>query len=801
MLRNFFSTLRHYKTASLLNIVGLTMAFAAFYLIMTQVWWEFTFNGSIPHPERTYMAAAADFFGDESNLMEYIARPAIERTIAASPEVEAAGAVNWWGTEYGSDYADNVWIQRKNSDDPERFTFDDDSAFSVSEGLLDLLPFRAVEGDLHEMIRPGTAIIARSEAERLGAVIGSLLYVSQTAPQRPVEVVGIYEDLPDNSIGRNMKILHHIGQMDMSDVSMWNTFYYLRLREGADPDDFVARWTANDAELRGVGSVSASGRTIEPIHFELVPISDIYFHDKLNVDGFSGSHSVTFTLLGVAVLVIVIALINFVNFFFAMLPARLRAVNLLKVFGASTASLRAGFVAEAVGFVACALLLAWYLVWALGGSWMHEYFPKSLSLADNAAVAILVAFVAVAAIVAASLWPARYITSFSPVLAAKGYAGSRSGRVLRTSLLSVQFFIAQCMIVVTLVMWGQYRYMMRTDPGFDRDGLMVAELPLELAMQYRGAFSTILDAEPQIARHAFASRLLPIPSGAWNWTRLLDNGSEASFAVINCDTAFVGLLGVDMVEGRDFTSGDWHKSHCSTILNDCARRRYGLHLDDKVGEDSGPIVGFCRDFHYCSMQYAVDPLIFNLANDPFYRLMYMYLRPTAGADVGYLRRYVSKAAHEACPDVEPDAVHLDFLDSRQSEAYQRERRSASIITIFSLLAVTIALMGVFGLVLFETQHRCREIAVRKVYGATTREVVGMFNRRYALLTLCCFVAAAPVSWYVSSRWLTSFAYRMSGVGWLLLAAAVAVSAVTVLTVTMRSWSAANADPAESIKTE
>lgn len=800
--RNFFSTLRRYKTASLLNIVGLTMAFAAFYMIMTQVYWEFTFNCSIPHSERTYVAAATDIFGDENDLMEYIARPAMERTLAASPEVEAAGAVNSWGDEYGRYNEDYVWSAAAASGAPERFTLADESAFSISEGLLDVLPFRAVEGDLHGIARPGTAIISRSEAARLGAGVGSLLYVSQSAPKIPVEVVGIYYDLPDNSLGRNMKILHHIGQMDMDDVSQWNTIYYLRLREGADPDGFVARWTEIDAEVRGVGSVSEGGYAVEPVSFELVPVSEVYFHDRLRMNSFSGSLSVTFTLLGIAVLVIVIALINFINFFFAMMPVRLRAVNLLKVFGASTASLRAGFVTEAVGFVVCALLLAWYLVAMLGGSWLHEYFPESLSLADNVAVAALVAVVALAAIVAASLWPAHYITSFSPVMAAKGYIGSRGGRMLRTSLLAVQFFIAQVLIVVSMVMWMQYRYMMHTDPGFARDGLMVAELPLNLGTQYRGAFSSLLDAEPQIARHAFASRLLPIPSGAWNWrSESADGNGYKSFAVINCDTSLVGVLGVDLIEGRDFTGDDWRKSSGSLIVNDCARRRYELHLNDMPAGDKSSIVGFCRDFHYCSLQYAVDPLIFNLANDPNYWLLYLYLRPTAGADIGKLIRRVSEAAHEACPEVEPDDVHLDFLDSRQSEAYRHERRSASIVTIFGLLAVVIALMGVFGLVLFETHHRRREIAVRKVYGATTREVVAMFNRRYVSITLYCFVAAAPVSWYISSRWLARFAYRMSGAGWLLLAAIAAVLAVTVATVTLRSWRAADADPAESIKTE
>ena len=797
-LKNFLTTLRRYKAASVLNIAGLSLAFAAFYAIVSQVWWEATFNGSIPHAERTYAAAVSGLFGSDEPGM-WIARPSMERTLAASPEVEAAGAVNWWGSGFGNNY---VWVRRSGALAPERFALPEGRAHSVTEGILDILPFRVVEGDLRAVGRPGTAILSRREAERLQAGVGSLVYVQQDEPLIPLEVAAVFEDLPDNSFGRTFDILRFMGDQDMADFGQWNTHYYLRLREGADPDAFVRRLDAIDREVRLVGRENQHGYTSPAVDFSLVPVRKIYFHPHLKPTEGRGTLSATLTLAAIAALVIFVALINFVNFFLALLPARLRAVNVQKVFGAPTAALRFNFLFEAVGYVVCALAGAWYLLLALQRSTLARYFPESLSLADNLAVAAIVAAAATAAILAASLWPARYVTSFSPVLAAKGYAGSRSGRRLRTGLVSMQSFISQALIILTLVMWGQYRYMSRADTGFETENLLVAELPSTIGAQpaLRDAFAARLAAEPQIGRFAFASRKLPIPSGRWNWQVTLHDGCEASFVQINCDTALLGVLGIGLADGRDFTSDDWRKSSETIIVNDCARRRYGIRPGDPFGQDSPrTIVGICHDFHYASMQYALDPLLFCLANDPDYRLNHLYLRTAPGADPAEVSRIAGEAAHAVAPTVEASEIDLRFFDRVRGEAYLRERRTATIVTLFAVLAVAISLMGIFGLVLFETQHRRREIAVRKVMGASTAEILAMLNHRYTTITLGCFAAAAPVAWYFAQEWLAQFAHRTGGMAWYFAAALVVVAGVTAATVTLRSWRAADENPADSVK--
>ncbi len=794
--KNFLTTLRRYKTASVLNIAGLALAFAAFYAIMSQVWWEATYNRAIPHAGRTY-AAAAMLFGDKPGC--WIARPSMERTLAASPEVEAAAAVNWWGSGFGENF---VWVRRTGALAPERFALDPDRAKSVTPGILDILPFRAVEGDLQAVGRPGTVILSRREAERLQAGVGSLLYVQQMEPTEALEVAAVFENLPDNSLGGTFDILHFMGDLGMADFGQWNTQYYIRLRAGATPATFVERWTAVDREVRQVGRENQESYTSMPVELSLAPLRGIYFNDSVQTVTEQGSTATTLTLLGIALLIVAIALINFVNFFLALLPVRLRAVNVQKVFGAPTRALRLNFLFEAVGYVVLALAGAWYLLLLIERSVLREYFPESLSLADNLVVAGIVGAAATAAVLAASLWPARHITSFSPVMAAKGYAASPAGRRLRTGLVAIQSFISQTLIVLTLVMWGQYRYMASADTGIASDDLFMAKLPTVLGCERRAAFAERLAAEPRIERLAFASRTLPVTNGRWNWGPTLQDGREATFALINCDTALLGVLGIGIVEGRDFTGDDWRKQGEAMIVNDCARRRYDLHPGDRFRDAEGrEIVGVCHDFHYASMQYGVDALLFCLGNRPSYWLNTLYLRAAPGTDPADLQRRVGEAAHAAAPSVEASDIELQFFDRARDRAYARERRAATVVTLFGTMAVVISLMGVFGLVLFETQHRRREIAVRKVLGASTDEILRLLNRRYAAITLASFAAAAPAAWYFAREWLAAFAYRTGGIAWYFAGALLSVAAVTTATVTLRSLAAARANPAEATRSE
>ena len=244
-LRNFLTTLRRYKVASLLNIVGLTLAFAAFYIIMVQAWWEMGYNRSLPDVDRIYLVAPSDFW-DDGGFMPQSPRPSSERLIEQSPEIEAGGAMRIWRNEQPA------WVVRQG--DYVRMSL---AITDSSPGFVEAVRARSAEGDLLDFTRPNTLLLARSEAERLGVGVGDAIFVAndpyraaEVRPDRQLEVAGIYEDFPANSVFGRIKAMRDLGDEGMDTPNNWNDSFIVRLREGSDPAVLARRWSEINAEVQ-----------------------------------------------------------------------------------------------------------------------------------------------------------------------------------------------------------------------------------------------------------------------------------------------------------------------------------------------------------------------------------------------------------------------------------------------------------------------------------------------------------------------------------------------------------------------
>ena len=654
---NFLTTLRRYKVSSLLNIIGLTLAFTAFYVIMVQVRWEMTFNRAIPDAGRIYLVAPCSPF-DETGLSINSPRPESEQLIAQSPEIEAGGCIRIWYWEQP------VWVRR--GGDLLRLQ----GAFNeISAGFVEALGLKTIEGDLKALSRPNTVALARSQADRLGLRVGDVLWFGDEENRRPEvqkEVLALYEDFPANSSFARIVGLVDVGDQDLDSPNNWNDCYFVRLHAGADPDAVARRWSELHLSiyrdyLERMASVWGEEISEEELNdpraCTLLPLDGLYFDRRIagEADDFPiGSATLTYSLLSVAMLIILIALINFVNFFFALVPVRLRAVNILKVFGAPTRSLRFSFLFEAFGFMLLAQLCAWYVAIALKGTEFASYVSSSLALGDNLPVLGISLGVSLVAAFVAGSFPAWYITSFNPAMAAKG--------------------------------------------------------------------------------------------------------------------SFVG-------------------STARFIVNDLLARK-GLKVGGRL--DEGEVIGICPDIHYRPLQYLTEPFAFVTGTCWQTRMSRFYVRLAAGFDLDAVCEGIREKARKFDPDSE--VADFRFFDEEINAHYARERRITTIVGLFTVLAV-------FGIVLFETQHRRREVAIRKVMGATTAEVLRLFNRRYVVLVVVCFILAAPVGFWIVDRWLASFAYRTPIHWWVFAAAFVVVLLVTVATVTFCSWRTADENPADSVKSE
>lgn len=806
--RNFLTTLRRYKVSSLLNVIGLTLAFTAFYVIMTQVWWELGYNRSLHDVEHIYLVENEDWY-EPGKWSSWLNRPVPERVIASTAGVEVGGCM-WGGFGSGT-----CWTSNEPSFGYNKFSA---SCGSVSLPFLDVFAFRSVEGDVHDLGKPKSVIVSREAAERMRVGVGSLIWVDTDEPQPDgaMEVVAVFEDFPDNSLLGECEVVKNLGETNLYTTSEWSFNYFVKFRPGADPDEFARQWTnvnqemqREAAEKRAAAGDAADDDDESGIYgVRLSPVSELYFESDSQAPCRQGSVVTTYTLLGIAVLVIVLAFINFVNFFFALVPVRIRTVNTFKVFGAPASSLRFNFVFEAFGLVLIALLAAWYVSFALQGTEFASYISASLALSQNLEVVGLVAVVAFVMALAASLYPAWYITSFAPALVVKGsFGGTRSGRRLRTLLLGVQFFISIGLIIATSFIRLQHDYMMHYDMGFDKENLLAARLSERGAVSYDALRQKLL-SDPQVKDVTGAtSRLVSV--GRMGWGREF-KGRQVAFQSYVVQPDFLRVMGIPITDGRDFLESDFDKELGTMIFNEAARREFEMQVGDRINGFVSPdeqIVGFCADFNFKPLQYGVSPFCFYLLpkkiqQENYWHLPHVvYVRMTPGADIAAVTAHIRRCIAEVDPRTEPGDIVVRVFDEELGLEYDNERKLTAIVGLFALLAVVIALMGVFGLVLFETQHRRREIAVRRVMGASRGEILAMFNRRYVMLVAVCFVLAVPVSIWAVRHWLAGFAYAVPLYWWVFALALAGVLAVTALTVTVRSWHAVNENPAESVKSE
>ena len=806
--RNFLTTLRRYKISSLLNVIGLTLAFTAFYVIMTQVWWELGYNRSLHEADRIYLVENEDWY-EPGKWSSWLNRPVPERVIASTAGVEVGGCM-WGGFGSGT-----CWTSNEPSFGYNKFSA---SCGSVSLPFLDVFAFRSVEGDVHDLGKPKSVIVSREAAERMRVGVGSLIWVDTDEPQPDgaMEVVAVFEDFPDNSLLGECEVVKNLGETNLYTTSEWSFNYFVKFRPGADPDEFARQWTnvnqemqREAAEKRAAAGDAADDDDESGIYgVRLSPVSELYFESDSQAPCRQGSVVTTYTLLGIAVLVIVLAFINFVNFFFALVSVRIRTVNTFKVFGAPASSLRFNFVFEAFGLVLIALLAAWYVSFALQGTEFASYISASLALSQNLEVVGLVAVVAFVMALAASLYPAWYITSFAPALVVMGsFVGTRSGRRLRTLLLGVQFFISIGLIIATSFIRLQHDYMMHYDMGFDKENLLAVRLSERGAASYDALRQKLL-SDPQVKDVTGAtSRLVSV--GRMGWGREF-KGRQVAFQSYVVQPDFLRVMGIPITDGRDFLESDFDKELGTMIFNEAARREFEMQVGDRINGFVSPdeqIVGFCADFNFKPLQYGVSPFCFYLLpkkiqQENYWHLPHVvYVRMTPGADIAAVTAHIRRCIAEVDPRTEPGDIVVRVFDEELGLEYDNERKLTAIVGLFALLAVVIALMGVFGLVLFETQHRRREIAVRRVMGASRGEILAMFNRRYVMLVAVCFVLAVPVSIWAVRHWLAGFAYAVPLYWWVFALALAGVLAVTALTVTVRSWRAVNENPAESVKSE
>ena len=780
---------RRYRAATLLNLLGLGIAVATFYLFMTQVIYNRTYNRNILNHERTfrleiYGGVFGDRWGGEA------CRPFVT-LLKDVPHVEAAMDVS----PYVND--GTVKVNGREITVP---------IVNISKPGIEFFCGKLIYGSSKEwMSGAPTAIVSRSTAEKM---FGTANAVGKTflSDDKEITVVGVSEDMPDNcTIGNGLYLCEN--DEGLQDYSEWSFSIYVRLDDAANAPKVERGFKQAFMKANGINDEKEFDRQVG-MKFRLTSMDDVYFSGVGIKD--KGNRSVVDVLTVASFFVIFIAMLNLLNFTLSEMPIRIRGINTRRVMGASAGSLRLRLIMENVALAVVGLLIGVLLIVAFERSEACMKLVSgdiALSAHWTLVAAVVIAAIAVGAL--SAVVPAWYGTSFAPAMVLKGSFGlSPRGRKLRMAIMGVQFVVAFALAIYIGVMVSQSRYIFNTDYGFSRSQIVYSILSQE-AMGKRDAIRAELLKLPFVESVGYAQNTLGISDSYMAWGRG-SGDKQMSLQVIPCDYNYLRTMGVKVSEGRDFRESDMKTG--AYVLNKAAMQQYSwLRLGELIGRQSDwgdqsnyTIVGVCDNFKIKSMRndnskIAVAFLIMGPDMQQWGdRLAQVFVRVAKNYDKVEAKKRIAQVLNRLDGSQEYD---MKFLDDGLQRTYADEFRFISQVKLFALICILITIIGVFSLTMFETEYRRKEIAIRKVMGSSTWSVIRLFAIRYAGPLVAAFVIAAPIGWLLSAQWLRSFAEHTPIYWWLLPLAFVTVSTVVILTVVVQSWKVATANPVDSIKAE
>ena len=774
--------------STLINILGMSVAFAAAMILLVQVRWDTTYDANFEGHEQVFRLE--NNWMDKGLYSTFFSRPLIEITRSASPNIEAVGTFGWMAQE--------VTLKK----DGEETVLSVPSA-RVDSSMFSVFPFEWVEGSAREFTAGETAVVSEEYAKTFFGDESAIGKNFKAGNGVEVRVIGVFKDLPKN-YSMHYGVLVNLGDDCLDTPSEWSFAAFLKMRDPSRAKETEALMVNNAILEQSGDDYDADDADEIRKGFRIVNLHDAHFERDVRANIASANKAITITLAAIAILLILIAIINFINFAFAEIPFRIKGINTRKVLGEGRGSLirrqllHAGLIALIAFAIACLIM---HIV--AGTSWA-SYVSDSLALKDNIGILALMLCVALVSAVIAGLAPALYSTSQPAALVLKGsYGTSVKGRSLRNMLVGLQFILSFLFILMALFVGVQTRFMIGRDMGFDEARVLQTWCGYPAGNQ-KDALKSHLLQNPSIEAVTFADGQV-VSDQKMGWSRTGDDGNQVFMEVLPVDVNFAEFFGLQIVEGRDFRESDNQNEAGSIIANETFMQMFpqyhvGSLMTGHV--DDCEVIGVVKDFNFKSLQHAMGPLVlYNWGKEGWRSFGQMYVRTVPGADFKEVSDYIKEAICKFDPRREPHMVTVSHLDEGIENMYQSEQSLGKLITIASFVALLIAIIGIIGLVFFETQFLRKEIAVRRVNGATVGSILKMINKKYLIMACASFVIAAPVAYWLMTAWRKGFAYQAPVPVWIFLVALLAVAAITLAVVTLQSWRAANANPVESLKNE
>lgn len=791
------------KGYSFINIFGLAIGMASCLIILMFVFDELSFDSFNKNADRIYRVAGSFRYGGRDFDIAVAPAPMAKVLLDEYPEVEDAVRFRQRG-RYIFRYGDKSFKE-------QRVTFADPSLFNIFS-----IPL--VKGNPHTaLVEPNTLVLSRETAEKYFRDENPLGKTLRLDDRTDYMVTGIFEEIPDNS-HFHFDVFISMSSLPESKNKIWmsqNFQTYILLHQGADPEALDAKFPELLMKYMGPQIEAFMGKSMEKLmeegdlrgEFYLQSLRDIHLHsDLLGEMEPTSDVRYVYIFTAVALFILIIASINYMNLSTARSAGRAKEVGIRKVLGSFRHQLIRQFLTESMILSLISLAGALVLV-RLALPFFNGLSGKTMTFSDLGDSSLLFVLILVPIITGflAGSYPSLFISAFQPVNVLKGQlkSGVKTGW-LRSFLVVFQFAASIILIIGTFVVYNQLHYIQNKKLGYNKEQVLILENTYLLGDQAK-SFKDEMLSYPQVVS-ATISGYLPVPSNRDN-TAVLPDGERSSKRATSMqnwvvDHDYIKTLGMRIVQGRDF-SRDFSTDTEAAILNQAAAEHFGW--DQPVGRKIGRminsrggfalygVIGIVEDFHFETLKDTIGPLVMFLGRSEG-RISFRIQTEDVAGTIGILRNEWT----EFLPN---QPFEYSFMDERFNAIYRTEQRIGKIFGVFSGLAIFIGCLGLFGLVAFTAERRTKEIGIRKVLGATAPNIVKLLLKEFVILIAAANVIAWPAAFFVMKGWLEDFSYRASLSIWIFLFAGVLALVIALVTVSFQGVKAALANPADSLRYE
>lgn len=819
MLQNYLKIalrqLGRHKGYTVINILGLAIGMACCLLILMYVQDELSYDKFHEDGDRIHRMALERTYPGRSRLYAIIPHSYAHSVKDEYPEVEDAtrmfffqGTVTFRHNDELYEEANRIWV------DSNFFQFFD---------------FKVLEGEPNDLLnKPESIVLTETTAKKYfgsESPIGKTLTIPQPQPQQDdivLVVTGVCEDLPENS---HMKF-----DMIQSSTALqfiqppnyvsFSAYSYLKLAPNASAanlenkfPDMVTKF-ASGPILRNFGvSYEEYQKQGNGYRYFLQALPEIYLTSKLESEMKpTGNKAQVYIFLAIAILILFIACINFMNLATARSAERAKEVGIRKTLGSDRKTIAGQFLIEAISISLISTLLAWAIL-QLSIPYFNEIANKSFSASQIVNWQYIPGLIGLGLLVGilAGSYPAFILSNFKPLEVLRGkFSASGKGTVLRNSLVVFQFAISAFLIIATIVVYRQLEFIQNKELGFDKEHLVTLTGAFGMGPQKSKTFKERVAALPGVAA---VSGCNTQPGDNYFGISFRPQGANemTTGSGMIIDDGYIECMEMEIVEGRSFS--DEFADTLSVIVNEAAVKEMGI--SDPIGkqlESNTPflatnpdepsfytIVGVVKDFHFQTLHQIISPL-FMVHNESgngngVDNLITVRMKPPD------FQGTITEIESLWKAELPNQPFNYDFMDRDWEVLYQKEMDSRKVLSVFAFIAIFIACMGLLGLAAYITQQRTKEIGIRKVLGATTENIVTLLSKDFLKLVAIALIFASPLAWWLGKQWLADFAYRIEIQWWMFLVAGVVAVAIAFFTVSFQSIRAALANPINSLRDE